>query len=153
FHHRRQTITLVALNLNRPVLDRPAGAAPLLERGGEFQQPGFIEGRSDTVVTPLPRLPFVSRPRRTTGALVLTTSFFAGGADVSVAFSWASRRLPPPIRRAARSMTSRSIRASTSGASSTCQNSTFSAQAGKRSCSKGRCSASLRRRPNPLFRD
>src|SRR5206468_3777223 len=42
--HRSQPVTLIALYFNRPVADRPARATALLERGGEFQQPGFIEG-------------------------------------------------------------------------------------------------------------
>src|SRR5207237_1373914 len=113
---RRQPVTLVALNLDPPLPDRPARATPLLERGGKFQQPGFIEGKIGYGCHAL-----------APSALRLPTQADHGGAGLDDFLLLRrrhrfgsdcrnSRRLPPPIRRAARSMTSCSIMASASGA-------------------------------------
>ena len=52
---------LVALNLDPPVLDRPSGAAPLLEHGGEFPHAVVIERKVEhgrhALATPARRLP------------------------------------------------------------------------------------------------
>lgn len=111
-----------------------------LSRAASSRTLSSESGRSNTVVTPLPRRPAVSLPTfKVTG--FFAGSFTGGDAGSAASVGLLSWRWPPPRMRATRPMTSRSIRPSTAGASSTCQNSTFSAQAGKRSCSSGRCSA------------
>src|SRR4051812_35991622 len=40
---RHQSFPLVALNFDPPVFHRPSRPAPLLERGGEFEQAVFVK--------------------------------------------------------------------------------------------------------------
>ena len=76
---------MVALDFDASILDRSSGAKPGFQLGGSFVRPFWFNGRSEMIVTPFPRLPFVSRPTRTTVDLL--------GADdsllqVQVVFSW-----------------------------------------------------------------
>src|SRR6516162_405225 len=43
FQHGSQSVTLIALNLDHAILDRPAGATAILELRGQFEQTGFIK--------------------------------------------------------------------------------------------------------------
>ena len=71
-------LPLVALNLDAPVLDRPPVPHRCLSRAASSRTPSSSSGRSNTVVTPLPRRPAVSLPTfKVTGFLA---GSFTGGA-------------------------------------------------------------------------
>ena len=58
---RPQPLALVALDLDRAVRRRAAGAAGALELGGERARNAALRGRPATTVTLLPPRPFFSR--------------------------------------------------------------------------------------------
>src|SRR6516165_11986089 len=76
FQHGSQSITLIALNLNHAVLDRPAGATAILELRGQIEQTGFIKWHIGYGRHALATPAFGFPTRRTTGALFLVISLF-----------------------------------------------------------------------------
>src|SRR5207248_6311082 len=87
------SLPLVALNLDPPVLDRPTRPAPLLEGGGEFFQAvfvhGHVENRRHALPSPACRLPPDFHGDGLLGRLVGCLAYGFGGR-------FRGRRYPTP---------------------------------------------------------